>query len=235
MEAHTGVLDFIYPPVCPFCGEISYEGICSECKKKIIYIEDPKCIRCGKPLQDEKEELCRDCSKVKNNPIEAGRSLWVHKKPVSSAIYDFKYKNKRYYGKIFAREMVRKYKNLIYQWDIDEIVPVPVHNKRLKKRGYNQAAIIAEEVGKLMGIPVYEDMIIRIKNTKPQKKLNDEERIKNIKGAFVIKNEYKPGKNVLIIDDIYTTGTTIRQIAQIMKASGAEKLFFLTISIGQGI
>ena len=225
----------IYPPVCPFCGKISYEGICRECKAKVPYIGDERCIRCGKPILDCKSELCKDCSRVKNDPIEAGRSLWIHKKPVSGAVYDFKYKNKRYYGKIFAKELACRYSNLISMWEIEEIIPVPVHKKRLKQRGYNQAAIIAEELSTITGIPVSDNKIIRIKNTKPQKVLDDMERIKNIRGAFCAVEGYKPGNNVLIIDDIYTTGTTIRHIAQILRGLGAEKVFFLTISIGQGI
>ena len=154
---------------------------------------------------------------------------------MSSAVYDFKYKNKRYYGKIFAEEMGKRFSDLIRMWDINEIIPVPIHKKRLKQRGFNQSDIIAEELGRIMGIPVSKDKIIRIKNTRPQKALDDIERIKNIRDAFSNIEGYKPEKNVLVIDDIFTTGTTIRHIAQKLKALGAEKVFFLTISIGQGI
>ena len=176
-----------------------------------------------------------DCSKIQNDPIDAGRSLWLHKKPVSDAIYSFKYKNKRYYGNVFGKELADKYGNLLKIWGIDEIIPVPIHKKRLKERGYNQAEIIADEIGKMTGIPVLKDKIIRTKNTVPQKALSDVQRVKNMKDAFKVSEDYTPGKNVLIIDDIYTTGTTIRHIAQIIKAKGGEKVFFLTISIGQGI
>lgn len=131
--------------------------------------------------------------------------------------------------------MSERFEDVIKMWNIDEIIPVPIHPKRLKQRGFNQTDIIADELGKILGISVNKGKIIRIKNTRPQKDLNDIDRIKNIQGAFCSTEGYRPGKNVLIIDDIYTTGTTIRQIAQILKALGAEKVFFLTISIGQGV
>ena len=124
---------------------------------------------------------------------------------------------------------------MIKLWDIDEIVPVPIHKKRRKKRGYNQAEIIAFKLGELTGIPVNTQGIMRVKNTRPQKELGDTERIKNLENAFEADSLYRASKHVLIIDDIYTTGNTIRHIAQILKASGAEKVFFFTISIGQGI
>ena len=131
--------------------------------------------------------------------------------------------------------MAERFSHLFNIWEIDEIVPVPIHPKRLKERGFNQAFVMAKELGNITGIPVLDGKIVRIKNTRPQKALDDLERIKNIRGAFAVMDDYIPAKNILIIDDIYTTGTTIRQIAQILKAKGAEKVFFITISIGQGI
>ena len=131
--------------------------------------------------------------------------------------------------------MAERFSHLLNIWEIDEIVPVPIHPKRFKERGFNQALVMAEELGNIIGIPVVDGKVLRIKNTRPQKVLDDLERIKNIKGAFAVTDDYLPKKNILIIDDIYTTGTTIRQIAQILKAKGAERVFFLTISIGQGI
>ena len=131
--------------------------------------------------------------------------------------------------------MIERYANIIRFWDIDEIIPVPIHKKRFRQRGFNQSEIIAQEIGRIMNIPVSKNKIIRIKNTKPQKALDDMERIKNIRNAFCAVRGYKPQKNILIIDDIYTTGATIRHIAQILKELGAVRVFFLTISIGQGI
>lgn len=189
-------------------------------------------MKCGKPVAEEETEYCRDCAKH-NLAFDQGKSVWVHRGSVSKAIYQFKYKNKRNYGKIFAREMAEKYKGQIKRWGIQEIVPVPIHKKRRRKRGYNQAEILADEIGKIVKIPVNKNAIARVRNTAPQKNLDHAKRAENLKGAFQISTEFKPQKTVLLIDDIYTTGSTIHRIAQLLKENGVEKVYFLTISIGQ--
>ncbi|CUX29113.1 ComF family protein [Clostridium sp. C105KSO13] len=191
-------------------------------------------MRCGKPVGKEEQEFCRDCSRS-HAPYEQGRSLWVHRVPVSSAIYRFKYKNKRYYGGIFAEEMAKSFGEQIHRWKIEEIIPVPLHPARQKMRGYNQAQILAEELGKIVDIPVHNQTLYRIQNTRPQKSLDDVQRSRNLKGAFAVSKQYGVKKNVLIIDDIYTTGSTIKKAAHMLKLGGAEKVYFLTVSIGQGL
>lgn len=191
-------------------------------------------MRCGKPLEKEEQEYCRDCSR-QEVAYEQGRSVWVHREPVSRAIYKFKYKNRRYYGEIFAREMASLYGEQLKRWEITEIIPVPLHPARKRKRGYNQAEILAEELGKLVKIKVSTDVIYRIRNTKPQKILDDKGRYGNLKGAFAVTGKRKLKGNVLIVDDIYTTGNTIQRIAKMLKLAGAQKVYFLTISIGQGL
>ena len=191
-------------------------------------------MRCGKPVEKEEQEFCADCSRHEA-AFEQGRSLWIHKEPVSSAIYRLKYKNKRYYGEIFAEELVNRFSRQIRIWGIQEIVPVPLHKKRMKKRGYNQAAVIADVVAGKMNIPVKNDAVRRVVNTKPMKELDDTERIKNLKNAFCIAKGYIPKQRILIIDDIFTTGNTIHRVAETLKNAGAEKVYFLTISIGQGL
>ncbi|WP_165920866.1 ComF family protein [Muricomes intestini] len=224
----------MYPKVCPFCGKISAEGICDCCKKKVIYIKDSRCMCCGKPVEKEEQEFCRDCS-CHQKAYEQGRSLWVHRPPVSSALYRFKYKNKRYYGRIFAEEMAKSLEDQIYRWQIEEMIPVPLHPARRKMRGYNQAEILAEELGKIIDIPVNDKILYRIRNTKPQKSLDDAQRTQNLKGAFAVSKQHNIKRNILIIDDIYTTGSTINKAAHMLKLGGAEKVYFLTVSIGQGL
>ena len=175
-------------------------------------------MHCGKPIRSEVEEYCVDCRKNPTN-ITQGRSLWLHRDPVASAVYGFKYRNKRSWGKLFAREMVREYGAQIGRWEIDEIIPVPLHASRRRKRGYNQAEIIAEEIAGMTGIPVRSDVLFRIRKTVAQKRLG----------------RWKTGGNVLLIDDIYTTGATVERAAAVLKKAGAQNVYFLTISIGQGL
>lgn len=196
-------------------------------------IEEPRCKKCGKPIRQKEVEFCYDCER-EDLCYEQGRSLWIHKMPVSSSIYAFKYKNRRVYGEVYGREMAKMFRKIIRLWEIDVIVPVPLHRKKQKKRGYNQAEILAKEIGFRVGIPVDTTLIKRKKNTVPQKEFTRKERKKNLKNAFEVTGKVE-GKRVLIIDDIYTTGSTIDSISILLKKAGAEKTYFLTISIGQGL
>lgn len=191
-------------------------------------------MKCGKPLKTEEQEYCQDCEK-RWYAFDMGRSLWVHKTPVSQGIYRFKYKNRRCYGEIFAVEMAAEFERIVKEWKIEEIIPVPLHRSRQRKRGYNQAQILAEEIGKKLEIPVKKDVVKRIQKTRPQKELGSRERIQNLKGAFGVSRSWIPKKCVLVIDDIYTTGNTIHRVAEVLKKAGVQKVYFLTISIGQGL
>ena len=196
-------------------------------------IEEPRCKKCGNPIRQKEAEFCYDCER-EDLCYEQGRSLWLHKMPVSSSIYAFKYKNRRVYGEVYGREMAKTFRKIIRLWEIDVIVPVPLHRKKQKKRGYNQAEILAKEIGFRVGIPVDTTLVKRKKNTVPQKEFTRKERKKNLKNAFEVTGKVE-GKRVLIIDDIYTTGSTIDSISILLKKAGAEKTYFLTISIGQGL
>ena len=191
-------------------------------------------MHCGKPLKDGTAEYCADCRRRKSY-ITQGKSLFLHKDPVPGAVYRFKYRNRRSYGVQFAEKMAQRYGEQIKRWRIAEIVPVPLHASRKRKRGYNQAEILAEQLSMLTGIPVRSDVLFRIKNTVPQKKLGNEEREKNISGAFAVSRGWNAPENVLLIDDIYTTGSTLEHAAKMVRRAGAENVYFLTISIGQGI
>ena len=229
-------LGLVYPQTCHFCRKVCEEPICKECREKVVYIREPRCKKCGKPVRYKEQEFCLDCSK-KNFHYEEGRSLWIHKGAVPWSIYQFKYHNKRIYGEFYARELYRLYGKQIREWNIDVIVPVPLHPKRKRMRGYNQAEILAKELGKLAGLPVECRWIVRKKDTNPQKKLDNRERRKNMMDAFTVNRDasLRMGqyKHVLIIDDIYTTGSTIDTIAKQLLEKCNKKSWFFTISIGQ--
>ena len=226
-------LRVLYPQTCYFCGKLSRIPVCKECEKKIVYIREPRCKTCGKPIRYEEKEYCEDCTKRKFH-YEQGRSLWLHKGPVAWSVYQFKYHNRRVYGEFYAQELWRLYEKWIKEKGIDLIVPVPLHWRRRKNRGYNQAEIVARFLSKYSGIPINSRVVKRIRYTKRQKNLNDKERRKNLNGAFKIKESWRPVTKVLLIDDIYTTGNTIDEIAKNLKAKGVQKVYFLAISIGQG-
>lgn len=184
-------------------------------------------------MRYKEQEYCYEC-KTKIFHYEQGRSVWLHKEPVSGSIYRFKYHNRRIYGEFYARELFRLFEKNIREWKIDVIIPVPLHKRRRRVRGYNQSEIVATHLGRMLAIPVDTKSVIRKRYTKPQKELNDKERKKNLKGAFEITKNVKIEGNILLIDDIYTTGSTIDVITQLLVQNGARNVWFLTISIGQG-
>lgn len=190
-------------------------------------------MKCGKPLDHEEQEYCYDCMRVKHW-YTRGYGLWLHKDPVSTSIYQFKYHDQRRYGICFAEELVCHYGHTIREWKPDLIVPIPLHKKRRKRRGYNQAEILGRRIGEMLQIPVDRRSLVRRIYTAPQKKLGSRERKKNLRHAFAVRRDFFPVDTVLLIDDIYTTGSTIDAAAQILKEKGVEKVYFLTISIGQG-
>ena len=226
-------LRVLYPQTCYFCGKINETSVCLVCQKKLVYVTEPRCKTCGKPIRYEEKEYCEDCQKG-TLFFEQGKSLWIHKDPAAWSIYQFKYHNRRIFAEYYAKELWRLYGKKIETWGIDTIVPVPLHWRRKLDRGYNQAEIIAKNLGRYSGIKVQAKGVRRIRYTERQKALGHKERKKNLTGAFEVTKHWKKARKVLIIDDIYTTGNTINEVAKILKQEGVEKVFFLTISIGQG-
>lgn len=227
------ILSLLYPTTCVFCGTVASEGVCEACKKEVRLIEEPRCKRCGKPVRYEEQEFCYDCQSMEHF-YEQGRSLWIHKMPVSQSVYRFKYKNRRVFAEYYAARMAEQFSGLIRQWKIEVIIPVPVHKSRRKKRGYNQAEVLAEELSRRIRIPVESFAVSRVQKTDPLKTMNPQERRRALSRAFSVSADWKKKKNVLLVDDIYTTGSTIDEIARILKEKGVQKVYFLTISVGQG-
>jgi len=226
-------LGILYPQTCYFCGKVNREKICNECADKVEYIKEPSCKKCGKPIRYHESEYCHDCTE-RQFYYEQGKSVWLHKGPVRWSVYQYKYHNRRIHGEFYAEELFRLYGDELKAWDIDVIIPIPLHKKKRRKRGYNQAEILAKHLGKLSGIRVDTKAVVRVKNTKPQKELSDKERRKNLEKAFQVTKYWKREKHVLLIDDIYTTGNKIDAVSKVLKEKGAEKVMFFTISIGQG-
>lgn len=227
----------MYPEVCPFCGRAHLKIICNECREKLIYTKEPVCKKCGKPIQNEQAEYCRDCRKRMEKSMcwfDSGRSLWVHRSPVSESIYQFKFHNRRIYGKYYAQEMVRRFDKWIRKKHVQVLIPVPMDPGKKRKRGYNQAEVLAKELGKILDISV-DTRLIKKKKTTAQKTLGRYEREYNLKGNFRVERQNNIPRCVMVIDDIYTTGNTINEVSKTLKKAGVEMVFFLTISIGQDI
>ena len=152
---------------------------------------------------------------------------------MARSMYRFKYAGRKEYARFYGEQIVKKLGKTIRGWRPDALVPVPVHAARKRERGYNQAEALAGEIGRRMGIPVDFRLIKRVKKTLPQKLLDDRERQNNLKRAFKIARNDVKLKRVVIIDDIYTTGSTIDACALELKRAGVEKVYFIAIAIGK--
>ena len=207
--------------------------ICNLCGYKIKYITQPFCMKCGKPLEYEDVELCGDCKKGRHE-YERNVAVFGYTQALKESIYRFKYGNKREYACFYGKSIAQLKGHIIRSWQPDCIIPIPLHKSRYRRRGFNQAELIARELGKSTGIEVVNNLLIRTKNTKAQKTLNDKERAQNVKKAFQVRHNVVKYKKVLLIDDIYTTGTTIDACAKILKEAGVEKVYSVTLCIGRG-
>lgn len=229
-------LSLVYPCKCIFCeGILPYgeEGCCRECITPERYLMGSLCLKCGKPVQNPVEEYCSDCER-NNHKYKRGYALYNYGM-VSDAIYRFKYGKKKQYGIFFGREIAFYLGDKLKALNPDGIVPVPMYRKKEKMRGYNQATVLAKEVSQLLSIPVYEDLIIRTRNTKPLKDLDPVQRRNNLKNAFHIDAIGVKLDSIIIMDDIYTTGSTVDEIAEILMEKGCKNVYVVTLAIGGGI
>lgn len=162
------------------------------------------------------------------------RGVFVYRGAIVKSMYRFKYSNRRDYAAVFAKEAYEAHGAWIARIGVQAIVPIPLHKKRKASRGYNQAALLARELGKLTGIAVDEKLLVRIVNTKPQKQLDDIKRKNNLKNAFLVTKNIVKLNKVLIMDDIYTTGSTVDAAAEVLRRAGIKEVYTLCICIGGG-
>ena len=188
-------------------------------------------MKCGKPLTDGRQEYCPDCRRKKHS-FDAGRSLFSYQGGIRRSLYRLKYSNKREYADVYGKEMADRLGRWIRQMKITLIVPVPLHRSRERERGYNQAALLARELGQCTGIPVEENLLIRTRKTEPLKLMTGQERRKNLRGAFQVRKKISPGAHILLVDDIYTTGSTVDAAAACLKNAGGCRVFVATVAIG---
>lgn len=225
------LLDILYPRTCLVCTQVvsGREGyICKNCETKLIKIKNPRCKKCGKPLEDYRQEYCKDCNRGKHI-YQEGRAVWVYNKELRESIYRFKYLNKREYADYYVHCMLKGYARWLTGLKLDGIIPIPLHSKKRRARGFNQAQVLAEKLGEALQIPVYTELVVRQKNTVPQKELNDKERQKNLKNAFKIVQNDVQLKRILLVDDIYTTGATIDACAKVLKEHGVREVYFICL------
>lgn len=228
--------NFLFPRRCPVCGEITEPAgslICPSCLPKLSLIWQPTCKKCGKEIADSTEEFCESCKKHRRS-FEYGLALFHYNEAARHSMAQIKYNNKREYLDFYGAAMAARYGHAFQRMGADCLIPVPIHPSRRRERGFNQAEVLADIVGERLGIPVRPELLVRRKKTKPQKDLAPAERLENLSGAFAAGCMDKNVKSVILIDDIYTTGSTIEACARALKEAGVERVYFAVLCAAGG-
>ena len=228
------LINLIYPRRCPMCDLIlgkEEKYICTACAAQVEFVRGAYCMKCGKPVLEE-QEYCRDCL-VRPHRFDCGRVLFVYEGALKKLIYRFKYAGRKEYAESYAYFAQQELGGFVRRIEPDALVPVPLHRRRFCKRGYNQAELFAVALGKRMGIPVERKLVQRTRNTLPQKELDSSARQNNLKKAFKLCGNDVKLNTIIIIDDIYTTGSTIDAVAEQFRRAGVQKIYFLAISGGK--
>ena len=227
--------DLLFPRRCPVCGGVVMPKgrlICPACLKQLSFVSSPACMKCGKEIGSRDQEYCTDCIRRKKS-FTRGFALLNYDSRAAVSMAAVKYHNKREYLDFYARAAALRFEKQFRQAGIQVIVPVPVHASRLKTRGFNQAAVLAEKLSAELGIP-WEELLIRVKKTDPQKSLGSAERLKNLRGAFEAEQEAGKWERVLLVDDIYTTGSTAEICSRALLKTGVKQVFVFAVCIGHG-
>ncbi len=230
--------EILFPRRCPVCLDIvvpSGKLICEACRSKMPRIKDPRCMKCGKPLLEETEEFCKNCAKGKRSFIQ-GIAGWDYGSvPVRRMIAEVKYHNKRQLLDYPCEQMANTYASKVALWQLQCLIPVPLHSSRHRKRGFNQAEEIAKRLSAVWEIPVERKLLYRIKKTKPQKELGEAARIRNLLEAFYVdEKKAKQYQCVALVDDICTTGSTLEAGTRILLNGGIKNVYVISLTAGRG-
>lgn len=233
IQLFKNFINFLLPPRCLLCGKVicTDDSLCLTCFEKINFITRPYCTHCGKPLNTpfDADFDCVECLQ-KKFPFRLCRSAIEYDENSKKLILDFKFFDHIQNKNLLARWLFMAGKD-IFDKGIDIIVPIPLHYKRLLKRKYNQSAVLCAELAKLSHIPTDYKTLKKVKQTIPQVQCSQEQRLVNVRNAFQIVNPTRiKGKRVLLIDDVFTTGSTMRECANTLLKAGAQSVDVLTVA-----
>lgn len=235
MERRTGawLINLLFPRRCPVCHDVvsaKNSRICPECQGGLRFLKEPTCMKCGTELTDPGAEYCPVCRRRKRS-FERSVSAFQYNDAARLSMVFFKSHGRREYADYYVEQLLYRRGHLIRSFCPQLILPVPIHRSRLRERGYNQAEELAVRIGKALNVPVRTDLLIRNKAGRDQKELNASARGRNLKGLFSVSRSLTGVKRVLLVDDVYTTGSTLQACTEILKAAGVEKVYACTIFI----
>ena len=226
------IRDILFPPCCAACQARPFtpagDHLCHNCLESIMLIEPPVCTVCGQPFHGPQgtDHTCGQC--IKNPPsFDTARSVYQFQGSIKDLIHRIKYRDDGY--------ALRALSSLAMEYMLpdhlmpDMVIPVPLHSKRLRKRGFNQSLRLARTI--FPHIPLGMDILTRTLNTKPQTELSMKERLRNVRNAFETASPLPEGvETILLLDDVYTTGSTVRACAKALKKAGAKEVHVFTVA-----
>lgn len=228
-------LSILYPRHCPICHEIVRPKgalICPGCAARVHYVGDAACSKCGKPIADAAIEYCFDCNEQKHHFIR-GYALAVYDEKMRESIRRFKNGGRMEYADWYAAEIWERYGQELSAIRADALVPVPLHYRKEADRGYNQATLIAQRLGRNLGLPVLTHAIERNRYTAAQKYLGRQARRHNLESGFRPGRQLVTDKKLILVDDIYTTGATADSCSEVLLAAGAKGVWLMNVCIGE--
>ena len=218
------VVDLVFPPVCPGCQSIGQRW-CQDCQNSIAPLPEEICQVCGEPSP---HTLCKRCSASRPKLVHI-RSWAVFKSPIRNALHTLKYRNNRSLGQSLAASMAPNFRQL--NWPVQVIIPIPLSQQRQRERGYNQSALIAHPLALLTkDLQYLPGALQRTRHTRSQVGLSIEERKQTLKNAFTANPKLVTGKNILLFDDVCTTGATLNEAAQVLMQAGANSVYAYTVA-----
>ena len=228
----ASLLEFFLPRMCLFCGvpvgETAVVAVCPDCEARIEWVASPLCSYCGRVFEDREgpDRVCGDCQ-ADPPPFARARAAALYDGPVAQAITRFKFSRQLAFLPVMQHWLKRPL-CLELVAAADFLAPVPLHPKRIKHRGFNQSLLLARA---FPGTPVAREALVRTRHTAPQVGLNPKERQDNVKGAFAVTDPARvKDKSVLLIDDLYTTGSTAKECARVLLKAGARRVEVVTVA-----
>jgi len=226
-DIYSGIMDLIYPPHCVTCGDAGDGYFCPKCAEKVTLIIPPVCRKCGTPCESYTCEQCRD----REYAFECARSAGVFDGVLRDAIHALKYRNLVVVADPLAEILVKAFPGTGFAGTVDVVVPIPIHHSRMVDRGFNQSEELACRFARRIPLPVEPSVLRKCRKTKHQVDLPIDLRATNVQGSFVVRHPEKiRGKRVLLIDDVFTTGSTLDEAARVLLAAGASAVRAYTLA-----
>ncbi len=227
-NAILGTVDnLMFPPVCLACNssvESAAAILCPQCRELLLPITGKYCGKCGAPLDGYSCEACSHTAFV----FDYARSAYVYKDPAQQLVHHLKYDSLQAPADFFCQALLKIPAATRFRDSFDLVTAVPLHRVRQRERGYNQSELLGRRLAAELGLP-FEQPVIRHVNTRSQTNLSRQARLDNLSSAFALRRKAGvAGRRIIVVDDVFTTGTTVNEVSRVLRAGGAARIAVLT-------